>query len=135
MKNFKEFIKEKIDYKIKDGKIHISKANFRKVHRDYKSTKKGDERMMAIDPKTGGTVSYEVIFEEFMEVRDKSKGDWTNNPKYWTKLPDNFWVLIDRSKGKMGEVIKTGKTKPKFTSSKSQELMTVKKAKQWFGIK
>ena len=67
MKNFKEFITEKIDYEIKDGKIHISKANFRKVHKDYKNTKKGDERMMAFDPKTGGTVSYEVIFEEFMD--------------------------------------------------------------------
>ena len=70
-----------------------------------------------------------------MEARDKSKGDWTINPKHWSKLPDKFWVLIDRSKGKMGEVIATGKRKPKLTSSKSQELMTVKKAKQWFGIK
>ena len=51
------------------------------------------------------------------------------------KLPDDYWVLVDRSKGKMGEVIATGKTKPKFTSSRSQEQMTVKAAKKWCGIK
>ena len=52
------------NYKIKNGKIHISKANFRKVHKDYKNTTKGKERMMALDPKSGATTSYEVVFEE-----------------------------------------------------------------------
>lgn len=74
-------------------------------------------------------------FRQHLEARDKSKGDWSNNPKHWMKLPDDYWVLVDRSKGKMGEVIATGKTKPKFTSSRSQEQMTVKAAKKWFGIK
>ena len=50
--------------------------------------------------------------------------------KDWKSLPDNYWVLVQGRK-----VIKSGKTKPKFTSSKNQELMTVKKAKKWFGIK
>ena len=52
------------NYKIKNGKIHISKANFRKVHKDYKNSTKGKERMMALDPKSGATTSYEVVFEE-----------------------------------------------------------------------
>jgi len=50
-------------YEIKNGKIHISKANFRKVSKDYKNFTKGKERMMALDPKSGATTSYEVVFE------------------------------------------------------------------------
>jgi hypothetical protein len=49
-------------YEIKGGEIHISKANFRKVHKDYKNTTKGKERMMALDPKTGGSASFKVVF-------------------------------------------------------------------------
>ena len=45
--------------------------------------------------------------------------------KDWKSLPDNHWVLIQGRK-----VIKSGKTKPKMTSSKGQELMTVKNAKK-----
>lgn len=52
------------NYEIKNGKIHISKANFRKVHKDYKNSTKGKERMIALDPKSGATTSYEVVFEE-----------------------------------------------------------------------
>ena len=52
------------NYEIKNGKIHISKANFRKVHKDYKNSTKGKERMMALDPKSGATTSYEVVLEE-----------------------------------------------------------------------
>ncbi len=58
-------LKEEIElYEIKNGKIHISKANFRKVHKDYKNSTKGKERMMALDPKSGATTSFEVVFEE-----------------------------------------------------------------------
>src|SRR6056300_387802 len=52
------------DYKVKDGKVHISKANFKKVSKDYKNDTKGKERMVVIDPKTQATVSMPVIFEE-----------------------------------------------------------------------
>jgi hypothetical protein len=58
------------NYEIKGGKVHISKANFRKVHKDYKNATKGKERMMALDPKTGGTTSFEVVFTE-------AKSDYT----------------------------------------------------------
>ena len=59
-----EELDEAKNYKIKNGKIHISKANFRKVHKDYKNSTKGKERMMALDPKSGATTSFEVVFEE-----------------------------------------------------------------------
>ena len=52
-------------------------------------------------------------YKEFMEAKD------------WKSLPDNYWVLVQGRK-----VIKSGKTKPKMTSSKGQELMTVKNAKK-----
>jgi hypothetical protein len=60
----KEELDEAKNYEIKDGKVHISKANFRKVHKDYKNATKGKERMMALDPKTGATTSFPVVFTE-----------------------------------------------------------------------
>ena len=65
-----EELDEAKNYKIKNGKIHISKANFRKVHKDYKNSTKGKERMMALAPKSGATTSYEVVFEE-VELDEK----------------------------------------------------------------
>lgn len=52
-------------------------------------------------------------YKEFLEAKD------------WKSLPDDYWVLVQGRK-----VIKSGKTKPKMTSSKGQELMTVKNAKK-----
>ena len=57
-------IEEKKNYEIKGNKVHISKKDFRKVHKDYKNATKGKERMMALDPKTGGTASFPVVFTE-----------------------------------------------------------------------
>jgi hypothetical protein len=50
-------------YKVKDGKVHISRANFSKVHKDYKNATKGKERMTVLDPKSQATVSAPVVFE------------------------------------------------------------------------
>ena len=48
-----------------DGKVvKISKKEFRKVHKDYKNSTKGKERMMILDPKTQGSISVPVQFEE-----------------------------------------------------------------------
>ena len=48
-----------------DGKVvKISKKEFRKVHKDYKNSTKGKERMMILDPKTQGSISVPVKFEE-----------------------------------------------------------------------
>src|SRR5210317_2350122 len=52
------------DYKVKDGKVHISMANFKKVSKDYKNDTRGKERMVVLDPKTQATVSMPVVFEE-----------------------------------------------------------------------
>ena len=55
----------------------------------------------------------------------KSYKTFLDEAKDWKSLPDDYWVLVQGRK-----VIKSGKTKPKFTSSKGQELMTVKYAKK-----
>ena len=67
-------LEEAKNYEYKDGKVHISKANFRKVHKDYKNTTRGKERMMVLDPKTQGSVSAPVVFTE-------AKTDYTINHK------------------------------------------------------
>jgi len=55
------------DYKY-DGKvIKISKKNFSKVHKDFKNSTKGQERMLTYDDKAG-TVSVPVEFTEEVEV-------------------------------------------------------------------
>jgi hypothetical protein len=75
-KHMKEEVEldEAKNYEYKDGKVHISKANFRKVHKDYKNTTKGKERMMVLDPKTQASVSAPVVFTE-------AKSDYTINHK------------------------------------------------------
>jgi len=65
-------LQEAKDYEIKNGKVHISKANFRKVHKDFKNSTKGKERMVALDPKSGATKSYEVVLEE-VELDEDAK--------------------------------------------------------------
>ena len=56
------------DYKY-DGKVvKISKKNFSKVHKDFKNSTKGKERMLINDPKTGGSISVPVQFEEMGNV-------------------------------------------------------------------
>ena len=67
---------EATNYEIKNGKIHISKANFRKVHKDYKNSTKGKERMMALDPKSGATTSFEVVFEEVKEYYEMGTDEY-----------------------------------------------------------
>jgi hypothetical protein len=62
--HMKEELGEAKNYEIKNDKVYISKANFRKVHKDFKNSTKGKERMMALDPKTGGTASFPVVFTE-----------------------------------------------------------------------
>jgi hypothetical protein len=59
-----EKVAEAKNYEYKDGKVHISKANFRKVHRDFKNATKGKERMMILDPKTQASISVPVVFTE-----------------------------------------------------------------------
>ena len=51
-------------YEYDDKVVKISKKEFRKVHKDYKNSTKGKERMLVLDPKTQGTISVPVQFEE-----------------------------------------------------------------------
>ena len=62
----KRGLKEMNEAKYKyDGKVvKISKKEFAKVHKDYKNSTKGKERMMILDPKTQGSISVPVKFEE-----------------------------------------------------------------------
>lgn len=50
------------NYKIKDGKVLITKKNYDKKPKDYKGGKKGAETLLVMDPKTGGAVSMPVEF-------------------------------------------------------------------------
>lgn len=59
-----ELVTETKNYEYKDGKVHISRENFRKVHTDYKNSESGKERMVILDPKTQATVSAPVVFTE-----------------------------------------------------------------------
>ena len=74
LKRQNESLDEAKNYEIKNSKVYISKANFRKVHKDYKNETKGKERMMALDPKTGATTSFPVVFTESVELGE-SVGD------------------------------------------------------------
>ena len=69
------------DYKY-DGKvIHISRKNFKKVHKDFKNSTPGKERMMTYDNKVG-TVSVPVKFTEEVEVEEGwKKGKYTIKDK------------------------------------------------------
>ena len=61
-RGLKEINEAKYKY---DGKVvKISKKEFAKVHKDYKNSTKGKERMMILDPKTQGSISVPVKFEE-----------------------------------------------------------------------
>jgi len=60
------------DYKY-DGKvIKISKKNFSKVHKDFKNSTKGQERMLTYDDKAG-TVSVPVEFTEEVEIEESNE--------------------------------------------------------------
>ena len=59
-----ELVTETKNYEYKNGKVHISRENFRKIHKDYKNNEAGKERMVVLDPKTQATVSAPVVFTE-----------------------------------------------------------------------
>ena len=69
-------LNELIDYEY-DGKVvKISKKNFSKVHKDFKNSTKGKERMMINDHKTGGSISVPVQFEAVELDEKKSATDY-----------------------------------------------------------
>ena len=58
------------DYEVKDDIVHISKANFRKVHKDFKVSRKGDEMMM-VNGGAKGSILMPVTFTEEMDLDEK----------------------------------------------------------------
>ena len=94
-------IEEAIDYKY-DGKVvKISKKNFSKDHKDFKNSTKGKERMMINDPKTGGSISVPVQFEE-VEIKEAF---------FKVKIPDVAPTFVEASsegavKASMRKVLK-----------------------------
>ena len=88
-------VQEKKNYEYKDGKVHISKKDFRKVHKDYKNTTKGKERMMVLDPKTGGSVSAPVVFTE-SSFKEKFKLSLTKRLSESTKTEEKSDEVANR---------------------------------------
>ena len=63
------------DYKYTGkGPVEISKANFKKINKDYKKTTPGQEMMVVLDPKTHGTVLAPVKFTEETENGEVESG-------------------------------------------------------------
>ena len=55
---------DEANFEIKNGKIHISKKDYAKKPKEYKGKRNGKPTLMALDPKTGSTTSFEVVLEE-----------------------------------------------------------------------
>ena len=73
-----------------DGKVvKISKKEFAKVSKDYKNSTKGKERMMILDPKTQGSISVPVQFEE-AELDEQSKDDFEPHMMYDPKTGKEY---------------------------------------------
>ena len=96
-------IEETIDYKF-DGKVvKISKKNFSKVHKDFKNSTKGKERMMINDPKTGGSISVPVQFEEVqleeVELDEELETIYSNLQEIYENLDedeqDDFDTILE----------------------------------------
>lgn len=102
-----ESLYEARDYEIKtvDGKTHIyiSKANFRKVHKDFKGKfPDGTPSMMALDPKTGGSALYGVKFVESLnEARKLTDDEWAvlHSMRYYASKAwsaDDIYTAVKR---------------------------------------
>ncbi|SVC98840.1 uncharacterized protein METZ01_LOCUS351694, partial [marine metagenome] len=79
-----------------DGKVvKISKKEFAKVSKDYKNSTKGKERMMILDPKTQGSISVPVQFEELEEARQLK-----NPKKEVLVVKNNKVIVIDKKDAK-----------------------------------
>ena len=77
-----------------DGKVvKISKKDFAKVHKDFKNSTKGKERMLINDPKTGGSISVPVKFEE-VELDEAGDKKW-----HWYNFDRGVYKLEKNSKG------------------------------------
>ena len=63
---------DEANFEIKNGKLHISKADYAKKSKDYKGKRNGKPTLTALDPKTGATTNFEVVLEELDEGPNKA---------------------------------------------------------------
>ena len=131
-----------------DGKvIKISKKEFAKVHKDFKNTTKGKERMTMLDPKTQGTISVPVKFEELdatveSVVEALSAGDNVREQRRMSPAArarrDALRDIGGRKKGDDGEVKATDADREKADRNiinKIKKAADVKNEKGSFEIK
>lgn len=80
---------ESTNYEIKDNKVLITKKNYMKKHKDYKSGKSGEEKLLVLDPKGAGTVLMPVKFID--EAIDEAKPIKVDGKELdWNKLRSNY---------------------------------------------
>lgn len=80
---------EATNYEIKDNKVLITRDNYNKKHKDYKLGKKGEEKLLVLDPKNGGTVLMPVKFID--EAIDEAKAIKVDGKELdWNKLRSNY---------------------------------------------
>lgn len=84
------------DYEVKNNKVYISKANFKKIHKDFKIARKGDEMMM-VNGGSKGSILVPVEFTESVEEARQLK-----NPKTEVMVVDKAGktIVIDKTKQK-----------------------------------
>ena len=84
------------DYEVKNNKVYISKANFKKIHKDFKIARKGDEMMM-VNGGSKGSILVPVEFTESVEEARQLK-----NPKTEVMVVDKAGktIVIDKIKQK-----------------------------------
>ena len=137
----KEAVLAEGDYKY-DGKVvKISKKNFSKVHKDYKNSTKGKERMLINDPKTNGTISVPVQFEEVtlgdqldQIVEDAEIDEWVIEESAGLQLKmafDDAGIKIKGTKG--GKLVISKKDKKEVEKIISKQMKKPADAKRVLG--
>ena len=137
----KEAVVVETDYKY-DGKVvKISKKNFSKVHKDYKNSTKGKETMLINDPKTNGTISVPVQFEEVtlgdqldQIVVDSEIDEWVIEESAGLQLKMAFDAEGIKIKGvKGGKLVIDKKDKKKAEKVISKQMKNPADAKRVLG--
>jgi DNA-binding PadR family transcriptional regulator len=111
------------DYEVKDDIVHISKANFRKVHKDFKVSRKGDEMMM-VNGGAKGSILMPVTFTEEMDLDEKGPPlKHSSDPVKKSRAAD-----VDRNAAR--GLTPTGrKKKTRTTSSTQRSLASMREAR------
>jgi len=94
---------DEANFEIKNGKIHISKKDYAKKPKEYKGKRAGKPTLIALDPKTGGTTSFEVVLEEAELDEENVKYKVTNDRfGVWTGMADSEEDAKEKALSKWG---------------------------------